>query len=84
MVSYVYDGIEIVWSQHAIERIRERFDFDCKIPNEDIVRRFRSSRIDRFTIATRFAVFGCKVIGPRTLRVRTVFRRDGQKLPCQT
>jgi hypothetical protein len=78
MVSYVYDGVRIEWSGHAIKRLQERFEYDCKIPNERIVQAFRKAKVGRFTVVGKWAVFGCKIISYKSLVVLTVYKNPDQ------
>jgi hypothetical protein len=81
--SYQFNRVEIVWLNHALHRLTERFsEHHIKIPNESITQAVRWVGIGKqFRVYSQGATFICKRHSEKVVKVITVFRtrKDGNE-----
>jgi hypothetical protein len=73
MVSYQFAGVEILWTDHAIKRAKERFRYDVPIDNEAIVWAFLRNKMETFEVKSDLAILACKRDGQDKVVILTVY-----------
>jgi hypothetical protein len=79
MVSYQFAGVEILWTDHAIKRAKERFRYDVPIENEAIVWTFLRTKEETFQVKNKQAILICKRDGENKAVILTVYPTGWKK-----
>jgi len=79
MTHVVVDGVKIIWTQHAIKRVNDRFSnpaLDTFIPYTAIAAICANGKNKRYEVRTKYAVFVCRRKTRRAVAIITVIHTD--------